>query len=311
MLFWFFAVCFSLIQWASLTSTSSKSDISQSDGIEVIRTAVKGLDVASHVTNSAIGDLRLHVQDNCNQLALLDNTVSDSLNSIKESVARTEWIVRDLEQSMNGKLTVVQTYMRSIAARSLAASQAMTELLAKVEAFSDQMPGLVSFCQLSSALISVCGCRLNCPLIIGHSALSWKRLCSRIPSSRPILPPAPSTRCECCTQRQTYALGPAMPLSVKQRPRDMPLLILGTGVPTEPTTGAAAPRGLQVPWGHPQTEQNRTGSVSSHVRPSSWAFQPCLRRVYNRRWPPRYLPPIYKYCARGTEPCHPGTVSSI
>ncbi len=91
-----------------------------------------------------LADLTIQVQQNSTQLTSLDHSISGSLDDIKETVARTEWVVRDLEQSVSGKLTVVQSDMRSIASGSLVTSQAVTEMLAKMDAFSEQMSGLVS-----------------------------------------------------------------------------------------------------------------------------------------------------------------------
>ncbi len=89
--------------------------------------------------------------DNSNQLALLDKTVSSSLDVIRDTVVRTEEVVRDVEQSMVGNFTVVQADMRSMASTSLMTTQAINELLAKVDSFSDQVSGLVS-CSVSLSL---------------------------------------------------------------------------------------------------------------------------------------------------------------
>ena len=125
-------------------SIDRKSDVSQGEGIEAIRTAVERLDVASDATRDALADLRIQVQQNSGQLTSLDHSISSSLDEIKEAVARTEWVVRDLEQSVSGSFTVVQSDMRSMASSSLVTSQAVTEMLAKMDAFSEQMSGLVS-----------------------------------------------------------------------------------------------------------------------------------------------------------------------
>ncbi len=118
--------------------------MSHDEGIEAIRTAVERLDVASDSTRDALADLRLQVQQNSSQLTTLDHSISSSLDEIKETVARTEWVVRDLERSVSGSFTVVQTDMRSLASSSLVTSQAVTEMLAKVESLSGQVSGLVS-----------------------------------------------------------------------------------------------------------------------------------------------------------------------
>ncbi len=88
--------------------------------------------------------MKRQVQQNSSQLTSLEHDVSGSLDEIKETVARTEWVVRDLEQSVSGSFTVVQSDMRSVASSSLVTSQAVTEMLAKMDAFSEQMSGLVS-----------------------------------------------------------------------------------------------------------------------------------------------------------------------
>ena len=82
-------------------------------------------------------------------MALLDSSISGSLDEIKGAVARTEGLVRNLDQSLSGTFTIVQTDMGSMASNSLVTSQAVTEMLAKMDAFSEQMSGLVS--RLSSA----------------------------------------------------------------------------------------------------------------------------------------------------------------
>jgi hypothetical protein len=127
-----------------LTDAGRKSDISHGEGIEVVRTAVEQLDVASHATTNALRDLSLQIQQNSSQLELLGSSISDSLDVIRDTVTRTEWVVRDLEQSMTTNFTVVQTDMRSIASSSLVTSQAMAELLAKMDSVSQQVSGLVS-----------------------------------------------------------------------------------------------------------------------------------------------------------------------
>ena len=134
---------------AWLIGAGRKSDASQGEGIEAIRTAVERLDVASDATSDALADLRLQVQQNSSQVALLDSSISGSLDEIKGAVARTEGLVRNLDQSLSGTFTIVQTDMGSMASNSLVTSQAVTEMLAKMDAFSEQMSGLVS--RLSSA----------------------------------------------------------------------------------------------------------------------------------------------------------------
>ncbi|KAK4153833.1 hypothetical protein C8A00DRAFT_33444 [Chaetomidium leptoderma] len=128
----------------ALNAASVKLDISHNEGIGVLKTAIEGLDADSHVTKTALGDLSFQVQQNSDLLASLDNTVSNSLDDIKGAVTRTEWIVRDVERSVNGNFTVMQTDMRSIESRSLVTNQAVTELLSKVDAFSEQLSGMES-----------------------------------------------------------------------------------------------------------------------------------------------------------------------
>ena len=129
---------------AWLIGAGRKSDVIQGEVIEVIRTAVERLDVASDATRDALSGLRFQVQQNSSQLALLDSSISGSLDEIKGAVARTEGLVRNLDQSLSGTFTVVQSDMHSMASSSLVTSQAVTEMLAKMDAFSAQMSGLVS-----------------------------------------------------------------------------------------------------------------------------------------------------------------------
>jgi len=132
-----------------------KSNVLQDEGIEAIRHAVEGLDVTSNVTNGALEDLGLQVEQNSKLLEALGSSVSDGLEHTRKTVARTELIVQDLEQSVTGKFTAVQTDIRSIESSSLVTSQAVTELLAKVDAFSEQMSGLVSYSLPADAMASM------------------------------------------------------------------------------------------------------------------------------------------------------------
>ncbi len=84
------------------------------------------------------------MQANSCQLALLGSTVLSSLDDIAETVTQTEWLVRDLGQTVTGAFTVVQTDLRSIESKTLVTNRALTELLAKVDTVSEQMSGLVS-----------------------------------------------------------------------------------------------------------------------------------------------------------------------
>jgi hypothetical protein len=130
--------------------SNRKSDLSHGEGIDAIKTTMEAIDLESRATEEAVKDLGIRIQQNSSQLALLDSIVSDSLDNIHASVVRTEWIVRDLEQSMDGRFTLMQTDMRSIESRSLTTSQAVTELLAKVDAFSEQMSTMVGCLRLES-----------------------------------------------------------------------------------------------------------------------------------------------------------------
>ncbi|KAK4032449.1 hypothetical protein C8A01DRAFT_20473 [Parachaetomium inaequale] len=128
----------------AISTASLKSHVSHGEGIEAIRTAVEGLGVDSHLTGDAVRDLTSEVQQNSSLLALLDSTVSQSLDDIKETVSRTEGLVRDFEHNTNGRLSDIHSDVRSITSTTFVTSQAVTELSTKLDALSEQFLGKLS-----------------------------------------------------------------------------------------------------------------------------------------------------------------------
>lgn len=73
-------------------------------------------DLKAHASSHAsdISDLQIKIDSNSVQLRSLQNTISDTLHNITEQLHRTQLSIQDLDQRVDGKLTIIESGTQSI-----------------------------------------------------------------------------------------------------------------------------------------------------------------------------------------------------
>ncbi|OTA58359.1 hypothetical protein K449DRAFT_467338 [Hypoxylon sp. EC38] len=106
--------------------TSLKAGMEQGAGLDAIRNAVEDLQDASHLQSDRTTDLHTRIQENSDQLRSLRQIITDALGNIEQRLAQAEWNIRDLDQNISGKFTLIQN---DIASNSILSAETVTRLV--------------------------------------------------------------------------------------------------------------------------------------------------------------------------------------
>ncbi|OTA97254.1 hypothetical protein M434DRAFT_294031 [Hypoxylon sp. CO27-5] len=106
--------------------TSLKAGMEQGAGLDAIRNAVEDLQDASHLQSDRTTDLHTQIQENSDQLRSLRQIITDALGNIEQRLAQAEWNIRDLDQNISGKFTLIQN---DIASNSILSAETVTRLV--------------------------------------------------------------------------------------------------------------------------------------------------------------------------------------
>ncbi|KAI1457538.1 hypothetical protein F4805DRAFT_428169 [Annulohypoxylon moriforme] len=120
----------------ALTITSMKSTIEQETNVDTIKTVVENLRDASHTQDDEIQDVYSQIRVNTDQLQSLQSTATDILNKIESRLNRTEWSIKDLDEKVNMKLTMMQS---NITLNQSVTADVLREMMEKFEAYSSDM----------------------------------------------------------------------------------------------------------------------------------------------------------------------------
>ncbi|KAI2473112.1 hypothetical protein F4781DRAFT_381920 [Annulohypoxylon bovei var. microspora] len=97
----------------AVSITSMKSRAEQETSIDTIKNDIESLRDASHIHNHGVRDVYSQIRDNADHIQSLRNNTTDILDAIEHRLDRTEWSVKDLDQNMDTKLTLMQTNITS------------------------------------------------------------------------------------------------------------------------------------------------------------------------------------------------------
>jgi hypothetical protein len=117
----------------ALDAASLQSSLSQRDKLETIDTFVKNLDSESQANKGEMATLNDQARLNAEQLRQMESTIKDTMADVLQRLASTQTVVRDVEQNIVTRITMVDD---SIASGHLDTQAKLEELTKKIEQLS-------------------------------------------------------------------------------------------------------------------------------------------------------------------------------
>jgi hypothetical protein len=93
--------------------------------------------------NDSLQSLQTQVQQNLEQLKSLNSTIDGVLAGIRDQLHETQWFIRDLGQTVEGRLTVIETGLSSIAHNNGVTAANIEEITQTLAAHSESLSNMV------------------------------------------------------------------------------------------------------------------------------------------------------------------------
>ncbi|KAI0387470.1 hypothetical protein F5Y04DRAFT_286605 [Hypomontagnella monticulosa] len=115
----------------------TKSGAENDRKIDAVRSTLVSIQDESRDHREGLESLQLQVRENSDQIKSLQILATSTLNDIEQRLSETEWSVKDLDQSVSGKLTLIQS---GIASSNIVTVETLTRLLHEVDyKFNDKL----------------------------------------------------------------------------------------------------------------------------------------------------------------------------
>lgn len=121
-----------------------RSDLIRNEDIEFIKSTAKSLEIESNNQTRQFNDFSAQIQLQSSKLLTLERTITEVLCDIEKRLSRLEFSIEDIDQTMSGKLTVIQAETSAAASHSALNHIALTELLTRMDAQQNQISGMVT-----------------------------------------------------------------------------------------------------------------------------------------------------------------------
>ncbi|KAH7165368.1 hypothetical protein EDB81DRAFT_779069 [Dactylonectria macrodidyma] len=112
---------------------SLESEAVHHDRIEHIGSTIETIQANSQAQNDGINTLHTRMERNLEQLRAMEDKITSAFREISQQLKQTEWVVRDLDQNITGKLSLIQTDTRATALSSQVTAEKLDQLLQMTE----------------------------------------------------------------------------------------------------------------------------------------------------------------------------------
>ncbi|KAI9159060.1 hypothetical protein HJFPF1_07067 [Paramyrothecium foliicola] len=129
-----------------------ETNVTQANSIAAVKTTVGEVASTSKMNNNRLDDISASMKEFSRDLSLINKTTGEILRGIQERTEKIELAVKDLEQGIGGKLTLLHDETQAVATNSQLTFQNTTEIINRLDSQSlmlSQMVGDFVTCPLT------------------------------------------------------------------------------------------------------------------------------------------------------------------